>query len=182
DCFQHLTWVSSHELQTCLEHNRGKEGKTFPMMGVLLAKQERLSKSGQKYAFLQLSDPTGVYEVVLFSETLANYRELLEPGTALLLTVSGRLDGETTRLTCNQLETCDGHLSKHMESVTLDIASQNALEALKRKISQLSPGNTMIYLKFRLPQVVLTFKLPTPYKFTGGLKAELQAMSEGSSN
>ncbi|MGL4824885.1 MAG: hypothetical protein ACRC4G_01630, partial [Alphaproteobacteria bacterium] len=91
-------------------------------------------------------------------------------------TVSGRLDGETTRLTCNQLETCDGHLSKHMESVTLDITSQNALEALKRKISQLSPGNTMIYLKFRLPQVVLTFKLPTSYQFTGGLKAELQAI------
>ncbi len=176
DCFQHLTWVSSHELQTCLEHNRGKEGKTFPMMGVLLAKQERLSKSGQKYAFLQLSDPTGVFEVVLFSETLANYRELLEPETALLLTVSGRLDGETTRLTCNQLETCDGHLSKHMESVTLDITSQNALEALERKISQLSPGNTMIYLKFRLPKVTLTFKLPTSYQFTGGLKAELQAI------
>jgi DNA polymerase III subunit alpha len=178
DCFQHLKWVSSHELQAFLEHSQGREGRTFSMMGVLLTKQERISKSGQKYAFLQLSDPTGVYEVVLFSEALGQYRALLEPGTALLLTVSGRLDGESTRLTCNQLETCDAYLSKHMESVTLTLASEHALQGLAGKISQLASGNTLIYLKFRLPQVVLTFKLSKPYQLTGGLKAELQALAE----
>ena len=37
---------------------------------------------------LQLSDPTGQYEAVLFSETLGQYRDLLEPGQSVILLVS----------------------------------------------------------------------------------------------
>jgi DNA polymerase-3 subunit alpha len=43
----------------------------FQMAGVMLKKQEKVSQKGSKYAFLQLSDPTGIYEVTLFSELLA---------------------------------------------------------------------------------------------------------------
>ena len=37
-----------------------------------------------------LSDPTGHYEAVMFSEGLPQYRDLLEPGTAVLLFLSRR--------------------------------------------------------------------------------------------
>src|SRR5690606_15920268 len=44
---------------------------SYQMAGVILKKQEKMSQKGNKYAFLQLSDPTGIYEVTLFSELLA---------------------------------------------------------------------------------------------------------------
>jgi DNA polymerase III alpha subunit len=44
---------------------------SYQMAGVILKKQEKVSQKGSKYAFLQLSDPTGIFEVTLFSELLA---------------------------------------------------------------------------------------------------------------
>ena len=68
------------------------------MAGILIRKQERVSaKSGNKFAFLQLSDATGVFEVMIFSETLARCREYLEPGTALLVNVDADTREEEIR-------------------------------------------------------------------------------------
>jgi DNA polymerase-3 subunit alpha len=44
-----------------------------------------------------LSDPTGHFEAVLFSEGLAQYRDILEPGAAVLLQLGGELQGEDVR-------------------------------------------------------------------------------------
>ncbi|MFX5578809.1 OB-fold nucleic acid binding domain-containing protein, partial [Acinetobacter baumannii] len=54
------------------------------LAGVALAKQERMSKNGQKFAFVQCSDPTGFFEVAVFSEVFARTRDLLQPGQLLL--------------------------------------------------------------------------------------------------
>ncbi len=48
-------------------------------------KQERRSKSGNRFAFGGFSDPTGQFEAVIFSDTLALAGDCLEPGKAVLL-------------------------------------------------------------------------------------------------
>src|SRR5690606_1256643 len=58
-----------------------KPSSRVQMAGILIKKVEKVSaKSGNKFAFLQMSDATGVYEVMIFSETLARSRPFLEPG------------------------------------------------------------------------------------------------------
>ena len=49
--------------------------------GSVSSKQERKSAKGNRFAFVQLSDPTGLYEVTVFSDMLEAARDLLEPGT-----------------------------------------------------------------------------------------------------
>ena len=58
---------------------------------------ERRIRSGSKIGIVGLSDPTGHYEAVLFAEGLAQYRDLLEPGTAVLLFLSAELQGDEVR-------------------------------------------------------------------------------------
>ena len=53
------------------------------------------------------SEPTGQFEAVIFSETLAASRHLLEPGTAVLLTVEGERDGETLKLRVQSIQSLD---------------------------------------------------------------------------
>jgi DNA polymerase-3 subunit alpha len=60
-------------------------------------RQERRSKSGNRFAFGGFSDPTGQFEAVIFSDTLALAGEALEPGKAVLLEVEAELDGETVK-------------------------------------------------------------------------------------
>ena len=55
------------------------------MAGVVAARQERKSARGNRFAFVQLSDPTGGYEVTLFSEVLEASRDHLEPGAQVVI-------------------------------------------------------------------------------------------------
>ncbi len=45
----------------------------------VVSRQERRTKSGTRMGIVGLSDPTGHFEAVIFSEGLAHYRDLLEP-------------------------------------------------------------------------------------------------------
>jgi len=66
--------------------------------GAVAARQERKSARGNRFAFVQLSDPTGLYEATVFSETLEAAREHLEPGLRVVLTAEATAEGETLKL------------------------------------------------------------------------------------
>jgi DNA polymerase III subunit alpha len=77
------------------------------LAGVVVSARERKSQKGNKFAFAMFSEPTGQFEAVLFSETLSQSRDLLEPGTAVLLSVEGERDGETLKLRAQTIESLD---------------------------------------------------------------------------
>jgi DNA polymerase-3 subunit alpha len=77
------------------------------LAGVVVNARERRSQKGNKFAFAMFSEPTGQFEVVIFSETLAQSRNLLEPGTAVLINVEGERDGEALKLRAQSIESLD---------------------------------------------------------------------------
>jgi DNA polymerase III subunit alpha len=77
------------------------------LAGVVVSARERRSQKGNKFAFAMFSEPTGQFEAVIFSETLAQSRHLLEPGTAVLVSVEGERDGETLKLRAQSIEALD---------------------------------------------------------------------------
>ncbi|MCW1933398.1 DNA polymerase III subunit alpha [Pararhodobacter zhoushanensis] len=66
--------------------------------GSVSSRQERKSARGNRFAFVQLSDPTGLFEVTVFSETLEASRQHLETGMNVVLTVEATLEGDTLKL------------------------------------------------------------------------------------
>ena len=69
--------------------------EAFRMAGIVRRRQERAQASGQRFAFVSLSDPTGEYEVLFPPEVLAKCRDCLEPGKAVAITVRAKQrDGE----------------------------------------------------------------------------------------
>ncbi len=68
------------------------------LAGVVAGRQERKSARGNRFAFVQLSDTTGAYEVTLFSETLEKGREYLETGSKVVVTVEATFESEQLKL------------------------------------------------------------------------------------
>ncbi|MFB2552290.1 DNA polymerase III subunit alpha [Ensifer soli] len=65
-----------------------KQGATAGRLaGTVISRQERKTRTGNKMGIVAFSDASGQYEAVLFSEMLAQYRDLLEPATSVVLTV-----------------------------------------------------------------------------------------------
>ena len=105
-------YLSGHPLDDYMPALRRKDVKTLTqvaalaergplvvkMAGSVSAKQEKKSAKGNRFAFVSLSDPTGLYEVTVFSDTLEASRDCLEAGQNVVLTVEATLEGETLKL------------------------------------------------------------------------------------
>ena len=94
--------VSSAALATSVANQGG--AASVKLAGVILGRQERTSQRGSRFAFVQLSDINGVFEVILFSEVLAATRELLDGDAPLLMRANARLEDDQVRLTAQSVE------------------------------------------------------------------------------
>ncbi len=68
------------------------------LAGVVAGRQERKSARGNRFAFAQMSDTTGGYEVTLFSDTLEKCRDYLEVGAKVVVTVEATMESDQLKL------------------------------------------------------------------------------------
>ncbi|MGZ3215732.1 DNA polymerase III subunit alpha [Paracoccus sp. T5] len=71
--------------------------------GTVAARMERKSAKGTQYAFVSLSDPTGLYEVTVFSDLLNASRDKLEPGQNVVLQVKVEPSGDQVKMLANSV-------------------------------------------------------------------------------
>ncbi|MCT4333463.1 DNA polymerase III subunit alpha [Paracoccus sp. YLB-12] len=71
--------------------------------GTVAARMERKSAKGTQYAFVSLSDPTGLYEVTVFSDLLTASRDRLEPGENVVLQVKVEPSGDQVKMLANSV-------------------------------------------------------------------------------
>ena len=95
----YATVLKRLRVQSWAEFSRAvKTGATAgKVAATVVSRMERRTKTGNKMGIMGLSDPTGHFEAVLFSEGLAQYRDVLEPGAAVLLQLGAELQGEDVR-------------------------------------------------------------------------------------
>jgi DNA polymerase-3 subunit alpha len=88
-------------------------GSRVRLAGTVTRKQERTSARGNRFAFVQLSDTSGAFEVTVFSELLAAAREALDAEAPLLIVADARVEGDAVRLTAQSIEPLD-KASRHL--------------------------------------------------------------------
>lgn len=147
------------------------------MAGVILSKQERTSKNGQKFCFLRLSDKGGAYEVVFFNETYTRIRDQLETGRFVIVYVHARFEGDSYRLTGNDLQLLDQQIIK--SSVSLQCSPSFDLKKFKEVIDGFNPGSSKIELLINFPNHLhhaILCTLPTAYHISGKEKSLLSSI------
>ncbi len=78
------------------------------MCGAVASKQERKSARGNRYAFVSLSDPTGLYEVTVFSDTLEAAGDLLNAGSNVVLSIEATMESDQLKLLARGVQAVDG--------------------------------------------------------------------------
>ncbi len=110
------------------------------LAATVVSKQERRTKSGTRMGIVGLSDPSGHYEAVIFSEGLAHYRDLLEPGTPLLMMVAAEMNGEDVRVRINSCEKLDPVTAKHQKGLRIFLRSPEPIEGIARRLADGKTG------------------------------------------
>lgn len=75
--------------------------------GRVSGRQERKSARGNRFAFAQLSDPTGAYEITIFSETLEKSREYLDVGSKVVVTAEATMEADQLKLLAKSIGPID---------------------------------------------------------------------------
>jgi len=113
-----------------LMEDRRRSGFRAVLAGTIIRKQERRGRNDQPYGFLSLSDPTGMFEVMVFSEVLLASRPLLEAGKAVLINVSADWMEEELKL-------------RALSISDLDKAAADAGEGLRIYLDDIRPLNAI---------------------------------------
>ena len=101
--------------------------------GTVISRTERRTRSGSKMGIIGLSDPSGHYEAVLFAEGLAQYRDLLEPGTAVLLFLTAEVQAEEVRARIQSVEPLDEAAAKTQKGLRVFLRNEAPIDGLVRR-------------------------------------------------
>ncbi len=109
--------------------------------GSVAGKQERKSARGNRFAFVQLSDPTGLYEVTVFSDTLEKFRDLLEPGQNVVLSVKAELEADQLKLLAQAVQAVDASVADAATmGLKIFVNDQAAVGSIATRLDEVSKG------------------------------------------
>ncbi|MDI1345724.1 MAG: DNA polymerase III subunit alpha [Pseudolabrys sp.] len=169
-------------VQSWAEFSRAvKNGATAgKVAGTVVSRQERRTKTGNKMGIFGLSDPTGHYEAVIFSEGLAEYRDLLEPGTAVLLVLSAEVQGDDVRARIQSAEPLDAAAANLQKGLRIFLRDHAPLEGLAKRLEASAPrsggdGEVSVVLMLRQGAEV-EVKLPGRFKVSPQIAGAIKAV------
>ncbi len=105
------------------------------LAGTVIAKKLRTSKGGNRFAFVQLSDTSGMFELTVFSEVLATCAEALEVGSSLFVKATAQFEGESMRLTALAVEPLDHVTTRTAEGLRVVLSSTEPLAPLQKVLA-----------------------------------------------
>jgi DNA polymerase-3 subunit alpha len=157
-----------------VEAENGKEA--FKMAGVVRRRQERAQASGDRFAFVSLSDPTGEYEVLFPPEALRKCREVLEPGKSVVIRVRAKFRDGEVRFFGDDAEPVDKVVEATPASLRVHVSRSAEIEALKARLDKaLSQRGGEVILVASLGQGrEAEIKLPGTYALDAALRGALK--------
>ena len=147
------------------------------MCGVVRRRQERASQSGEKFAFVSLSDPSGEYEVLFPPESLRKCRDVLEPGKAVVIKVRAKARDGEVRFFGDDAEPLEVAIQNVVAGLRVHLSpSATEIEALKRRLdpAQGQKGGEVTFVAAIGGGREIELRLPGRYTLDAALRGALK--------
>ncbi len=152
------------------------------MAGAVSVKQERKSQRGNRFAFVSLSDPTGLYEVTVFSDTLEASREFLETGSNVIVQAEATLEADQLKLLARGIQPVDNAIAGEANGLRVFVEDEAGVVSveglLERTVAEASrAAKGPIHLCLMAPdlpgevEVILGEDFPVSPQIKGALRS-----------
>ena len=154
-----------------------KRGATAGRLaGTVTTKQERKTKTGNKMGVIQFSDVSGQYESVLFSEALAQYRDLLEPGKSVVITVAAEDRPEGVNLRIQTVQSLEDEASRVQKTLRIFVRDAEPLNMLSNQLTVRGEGEVSFIVLKGEAQGEIEIELPNRYRITPSIASAMRAV------
>jgi DNA polymerase-3 subunit alpha len=145
------------------------------LAGTVTARQERRIRSGNRMAAVQLSDPSGSYEAVVFSESLSEYRDLLEPGRSVVVLVTAEERPEGINVRIQSVEPLDKFMAG-LKQMRIFIRDEAPLQSVDRLLVRKGEGAVSLILLLDQGSREVEVSLPGKFAVTPQIASALRAV------
>jgi DNA polymerase-3 subunit alpha len=176
--------IKQMQLQFWAEFSRSVRGgaSTGRVAAIVLTRMEKRTRNGGKMGIIGLSDPTGHYEVVVFSEGLQQFRDVLEPGTPVLLSLSAELQGDDVRARIQLVEPLDQAAARFSKRLRIFLRSGGPIESVAKRLERPAErppqdkADGEVALILLLEGVEVEVKLPGRFKLSPQIAGAIKAV------
>ena len=149
----------------------------FRLAGIVVGKKERTSARGNKYAFVSLSDTSGVFEITVFADTLATTRDLLDGAQPLIVTVDARSEEQSLRLTAQKIEPLDKVVAHAAAGLKVFVGAEDALARLKGLFQrEATGGRGRVTVVLDLEESEVEIALPGGFRVDPKIRAAVKSL------
>ncbi len=130
--------LKSMQVQSWTAFSRAvKSGVTAGKVAAfVVSRAERRTKTGNKMGIIGLSDPSGQYEAVIFAEGLQQYRDMLEPGSPVLLYMTAEAQGDEVRARIQTVDALDRAAAKVQKGLRIFLRDEAPLDAVAKRLDK----------------------------------------------
>ncbi|MBN9235230.1 MULTISPECIES: DNA polymerase III subunit alpha [Phyllobacteriaceae] len=146
------------------------------LAGTVTAKQERKTRTGNKMGIVNFSDMTGQYEAVMFSETLAQYRDMLEAGKSVVITVAAEDRPEGVNLRIQTVQSLEDEASRIQKALRIFVRDAAPLNALAGQLGVKGEGQVSFVLIKDGGQGEVEIELPNRYRISPQVASAMRAV------
>lgn len=177
---QKLGIVSSKEMEATVNAQGG--AAALALAGSVIAVQQRISQRGSKYAFVQLSDASGTFEVMMFSEVLEASREVLESGKPVLIQTAARIEQGQLRLSAQSVRPLEAAAATAPVAIRIWLEDMEPLPSLKTLIEREATPNEHDNANGRISLAILDgsreiiVRLSGKYRCTPQIRAAIRTI------
>jgi DNA polymerase-3 subunit alpha len=146
------------------------------LAGTVVQRQERRTRTGNKMGILRISDPTGQFEAVIFSEGLNHYRDLLEPGQSVILLVNAEDKPEGVSVRIDSVEPLDAAAARLQHALRIFLRSPDPLDSIVRHLDASGDGDVSLIVLGDGARGEIELRLPGRYRVSPQLAGALRAV------
>jgi DNA polymerase-3 subunit alpha len=146
------------------------------LAGTIATRQDRRTKKGTPMAILSLSDQSGSFECIAFSEQITEYSAVLQPGRSVIIEVEAdqRPDGIGMRLI--RARSIDTVIEGKSKSLSVEMDTPNALPAIKAQLKDGGEGEVMLIVSRESGRKRYEIRLKGGYRITPGLAQGIKSI------
>jgi DNA polymerase-3 subunit alpha len=146
------------------------------LAATVLSRQEKRTKSGNRMGILKLSDPTGHYEAIIFSEGLSEYRDLLEPNSSVVVSLQASLEGEEVRARILSVVPLEDAATRFGQSLQVFVRDPKPMELVASRLQRGGESEVSMVLLMEEGATEVEIKLPGRYRVSPPIAAAIKAV------
>ena len=153
-----------------------RAGATTARLGAsVLDRAERRTKTGSKMGIVQLSDPSGQYEAIVFQEGLNQWRDLLEKGSDVLVTLQANVEGEDVRARIAGVESLNDAAAKVHKGLRIFVRDESPLASIESRLRPQGDGEVSLVVMLGPQEGEVEIRLPGRYTVNPAVAGALKA-------